>query len=532
MRRISLRLRLLAGGIAAILVALTIAGVALSVLFERHVSRTIAADLDVYLKQLLAATEVDAQGRLLVSQPPADPRFAEPLSGLYWELVSADGQLLRSRSLWDTVLRLPADAIAPGGLHLHEIPGPTRTRVLAAERSVFLTIGGRRERVRVVVATDVARIAAARSAFARDLALALALLGVVLAAATSVQVALGLRPLDGIRRGIAAIRSGDRRRLPAPAPVEVRPLVEEVNALLDAQEQEIERSRGRAADLAHGLKTPLAALASDAGRLREEGAHEIARDIEAIAEAMSRTVDRELARARARASTSRSGRATVALEPLVQSLLGTLARTPSGARIRMETDIPAGASVPFERTDLAEVLGNLLDNAVRHAESRVRVIAFHGENGVSIAVEDDGPGIAPAVRAAVLARGARLDELSEGAGLGLAIVLDVLDAYGWRLVLDTSALGGLKATVAPRRAGPHGDGRLEADANGLELPTRQPHPSAVRDGRVPAGLLERTDRGGNSEPCLSIFPSRMRLTKWSSGCARVRSGTTDPSKVS
>lgn len=465
MRYNSLRLRLLAGGIAAILVALTVAGVALTVLFERHVSRTIAADLDVYLKQLLAGIDVDAQGRLMVSQPPADPRFAEPLSGLYWQVVGANGQLLRSRSLWDTALQLPADAIPAASLHVHNIAGPANARVMVAERTVLLTVGDRREPVRVVVATNLARIAAARSAFAKELTVALALLGLVLAAATSVQVVLGLRPLDGIRRGIAAIRSGGRRRLSAGAPVEVQPLVEEVNALLDAQEQEIERSRGRAADLAHGLKTPLAALASDASKLREQGEDDIARDIEALAEAMSRAVDRELARARAHASTRRIVRATVPLEPLVRSLIMTLARTPAGARVCVETSIPPGTCVPFERTDLAEVLGNLLDNAVRHAASQVRVTVLPGENGIS--VEDDGPGIVPAARAGVLERGVRLDERSEGAGLGLAIVMDVLDAYGWRLILDTSVLGGLKATIAPRHPGPSGDRRLRADLAGL-----------------------------------------------------------------
>jgi signal transduction histidine kinase len=472
MRRNSLRLRLLAGGIAAILVALAIAGVGLTVLFERHVSRTIAADLDVYLKQLLAGIDVDAEGRLVVKQPPADPRFVEPLSGLYWQVATADGRILRSRSLWDTALQLPPDDIVPGNMHLHNLPGPANARVMAAERNVLLTIDDRREPVRVAVATDAARIVAARAAFARDLTVALALLGLVLAAATSVQVVLGLRPLDGIRRGIAAIRSGSRRRLPAGVPVEVQPLVEEVNALLDAQEQEIERSRGRAADLAHGLKTPLAALASDAGRLREQGEHDLARDIEAIAEAMSRTVDRELARARAHASARQSSRATVALEPLVRSLITTLARTPAGARIRMESRIPVETFVPFERTDLAEVLGNLLDNAVRHAASQVCVTAHPAKNGVSILVEDDGPGIAPAARAGVLERGARLDQRSGGAGLGLAIALDVLDAYGWRLILDSSALGGLKAAVAPPPIESRGDAQFDPDAYGSEPPTR------------------------------------------------------------
>ncbi|MEJ2379091.1 MAG: sensor histidine kinase [Pseudolabrys sp.] len=444
----SLRLRLVASGIVAILVALTIAGVALTLLFERHVTRTIGDDLDVYLKQLVAGIDVDAQGQLVVSQPPADPRFAEPLSGLYWQVSDSRGLLLRSRSLWDTALKIPADVPSPGEVHHHIIPGPAKSRLLVSERRVLLTIGGQRVPVRVTVATDLARVSKAASKFARDLALALGLLGVVLAIATSIQVGLGLRPLDALRRGVADIRSGRRRHLPAAVPAEVKPLVEEVNGLIDAQEREIERSRGRAADLAHGLKTPLAALAADAARLRGRGQDDIAAEIEAVGDAMSRHVDRELARARARGTARQRGNVATPLKPLVDSLIATLSRTPTGQRLAFESNIAGDLNVPLDRTDLAEVLGNLLENAARHATGRVRVSA-DAAAGPAITVEDDGPGIAPAERVRMLARGARRDERDDGAGLGLAIVQDVLDAYGWRIELARSELNGLKAIVAP-----------------------------------------------------------------------------------
>jgi signal transduction histidine kinase len=446
----SLRLRLVAGGIVAILVALTIAGAGLTLLFERHVTRTIGEDLDVYLKQLVAGIDADAQGKLTVSRPPADPRFADPLSGLYWQVSDDRGQLLRSRSLWDTALNLPQDEPSPGELHHHVISGPAKARLLVSERRVLLTVGERRVPVRVAVAADLARVSAAASQFARDLAIALGLLGLVLAIATSIQVGLGLRPLDALRRGVADIRSGQRKHLPADVPAEVKPLVEEVNGLIDAQEREIERSRSRAADLAHGLKTPLAALASDAARLRERGEQGIARDIEAVGEAMSRHVDRELARARARGTARQRGGVSTPLRPLVDSLIATLSRTPAAQRLEFETRIGGELSVPLDRTDLAEVLGNLLENAARHAARRVRVSADGA--GPAVMVEDDGPGIAPAERARMLERGARLDECGDGAGLGLAIVQDVLSAYGWRLALAGSELGGLKAIVAPEVA--------------------------------------------------------------------------------
>jgi len=288
-------------------------------------------------------------------------------------------------------------------------------------------------------------VAAATSVFAKDLALALGLLGLVLAMATSVQIGLGLRPLDALRRGVADIRTGRSRHLPKDVPAEVRPLVEEVNGLLDAQEREIERSRSRAADLAHGLKTPLAALATDAARLRERGETAIAKEIETVGEAMRRHVDRELTLARVRGtSRQRAGRST-AIKPLVDSLVTTLARTPDGQRLNFEVEVDDSVKVALDRTDLAEVLGNLLENAARYAATRVRI----SSDGSLILVEDDGEGIAPDQMARVMERGGRLDERGDGAGIGLAIVRDVLTAYGWRLELAISELGGLRAIAAP-----------------------------------------------------------------------------------
>lgn len=442
----SLRLRLIAGGAAAILIALSIAGVGLTVLFERHVTRNVTDDLELHLKQLLAGIAISAGGQLEVTRPPVDPRFADPLSGLYWQVSDDRGRLLRSRSLWDATLPVAVDQIDPGEVHHHELPGPADARLLVVERRALLSVGERTVPVRAVVAVDLARVSAASAAFARDLMIALGMLGLVLALATSVQVLLGLRPLNRLRSGVALIRSGENRRLQTDVPIEVLPLVEEVNGLLDARDREIERSGGRAADLAHGLKTPLAALLSDAERLRERGELDLARDIEMVGEAMSRHVDRELARARAQGSGRRGVAVATELEPLLRSLVSILERTPDGQRISYEIAVPEGTTLPLARTDLAEVLGNLLDNATRHARSQIRIVL--GAHG-GVAVEDDGPGIAAPQRLKVTERGMRLDQRGGGAGLGLAIVQEVLEAYGWGLDLETSELGGLRALCQP-----------------------------------------------------------------------------------
>jgi signal transduction histidine kinase len=445
-------LRLIVGGAVAILIALTLAGSGMVFLFERHVARTIASGLDVHLKQLLAGIDVDSEGELVLTQPPVDPRFDKPLSGRYWQVGDDRGRLLRSRSLWDTTMMLPTDQLALGETHQHKMPGPEGTRLLVVERAVHLTVGDREETVRVTVGTDLAQVSTATSAFSKDLVIALGLLASALVVATSIQIGLGLRPLDALRRGVAEIRAGYSRHLPLAAPSEVQPLVEEVNALIDAQEREIERSRSRAADLAHGLKTPLAALAADAARLHERGEHAIAQDIEAVGETMSRHVDRELARVRVRGRLLHAAAPATELATLVRSLIATLARTPEGARATFEVRIADNVHVPFDRTDLAEVLGNLLENAVRYARQRVCISVSEDFPGPPIIVEDDGQGIGSALLPHVLERGTRLDERGKGAGLGFAIVQDVLDAYGWQLDLSASKLGGLKVTISPQVA--------------------------------------------------------------------------------
>lgn len=443
----SLRFRLVAAGAIAILIALGVAGAGLVFLFQRHVARAMAEDLDVHLQQLLSAIDVGADGRLVLTREPSDPRFEQPLSGLYWQVADNRGQLLRSRSLWDAVLHLPPNEPGPNEVHQYEIKGPGEAALLVAERSVLMKAGGVSIRVRAGVAADTSRITVAVKAFARDLSLALGILAIALIAATSVQVGLGLQPLSALRRGISDIRAGRSKRLPTAVPSEVGPLVEEVNALLDAQEREIERSRSRAADLAHGFKTPLAALTSDAARLRQLGERGLAHNIEAVADTMSRLVDREMALARLRAGSRRLGAARTKLAPLLDLLVATLERTPRGKGVRFESSVQGGLTVPIDRTDLAEVLGNLLENAARHAAALVRVTA--SAEPLAVIIEDDGEGIPEAQIASVLERGTRLDELAPGAGLGLAIVRDVLEAYGWRLQISSSDLGGAKVAIAP-----------------------------------------------------------------------------------
>ena len=446
MRSRSLRLRLLALALVSITAALVVSGVGLVHLFERHVERRVENELDTYLRQIAGSIAFGPGGEITVTRSPADPRFEQPLSGLYWQVEDdATGETIRSRSLWDTTLALPADLLDGSGVHRHMLPGPGRATVIVRERAVTYTDTappGQRT-LRIAVAIDHAEIGAAAAAFAGDLTPSLILLGFVLLLGAWLQVRIGLWPLEAVRRGLGAVRSGARRRLPSDYPDEVMPLVQEVNDLLGTQDQAIERARARAGDLAHGLKTPLTVLGADARRLRAGGETEIAADIEMLVETMRRHVERALAQARLR----RRRGAVAILAPLVERLIATIRKTPRGGALAWENDITSDARVGIDKDDLAELIGNLLENAANWARTRVRISAAGDGTSVILAVEDDGPGIPETARAAVLERGVRLEPTTVGSGIGLAIVEDIVEAYEGSLRLEDSALGGLRAVV-------------------------------------------------------------------------------------
>jgi signal transduction histidine kinase len=445
MKRRSLRLRLLSAAAVSIIVALIAAGFGWVQLFERHVERRLGVELETHLQQLAAGIVFDAQDQPHLKQAPADPRFSQPYGGLYWQVADENGIVMRSRSLWDAALALPADPLELGVLHEHEIDGPKGARLLVRERRLLYTTPAGKRTLRLAVALDRRELDRLTTDFASDLAPSLAILAGVLILAAWLQVSVGLRPLEAVRRSLNEVRSARRRRLEGDFPEEVTPLVGEVNELLEAQEQAIGRARAHAADLAHGLKTPLTVLAADAQRLRDRGEGEIAAELEDLADIMRRYVDRELARVRigVRKGTGQTGTDVRAMaEPIVR----TLQRTPRGGTLHWTVDITNAPKAAVDTEDMAELLGNLLDNACKWARGAIWLHAA-ADSTVHIVIEDDGPGV-PAQNLAELGqRGLRLDRRVQGTGQGLAIVSEIVEAYGGALVIGHSERGGLRVEV-------------------------------------------------------------------------------------
>ena len=262
----------------------------------------------------------------------------------------------------------------------------------------------------------------------------------------------GLNTLTHLRRRLVAVHDGRERQVEGRYPDEVQPLVNDLNALLSHQDSRVREALAKAGDLAHGLKTPLAVLAQEAERAEADGHDELATRMRQQIDRMQRQVAYHLAHARAAASGATPG-ARCIVATSAEGLARTLERLHAGRALTIAVDVPPDHAVRGQREDLDEMLGNLLDNACKYARSHVRLTSANGDDRILIAVEDDGPGVPPDMRAVVLQRGVRADEAAPGSGFGLAIVRELAELYGGSIALDASALGGLRARLTLPAAG-------------------------------------------------------------------------------
>ncbi|HEV3333133.1 MAG TPA: ATP-binding protein [Bryobacteraceae bacterium] len=261
------------------------------------------------------------------------------------------------------------------------------------------------------------------------------------------QVRRGISPIDQLRNRLATVHKGVDARVDGAYPAEVQPVVDELNALLDEREQRVARAVAKAGDLAHGLKTPLAVLAHEAQQVRASGHEQLAAEIDQQIDRMRRQIDYHLARARSAASSASPGaRASIAAS--AEGIARVLQRLYSDRGMLIEIDAPASRAFSGQREDLDEMLGNLLDNACKWARTRVKLTCTKEGEHVVIMVDDDGPGIEPSMREAIMQRGVRADEASPGSGLGLAIVRDIAEIYKGSISLEASPMGGARARLS------------------------------------------------------------------------------------
>ncbi len=452
----SLRFRLLGAAVAIIVLAVQFAGLMVLILFERNVISLVRNELDSALDQLAASLSLHGDGEPSLTRELPDVRFRQRFAGRYWQLSADDRPVLRSASLGDGALhaKAPADANTPW----QSLAGPDGQKLYASVRRIVPDPVAHEQGAKaylLIVAMDVAEIStldALNSQLRRTIFIALGLLALILIAAAWAQVSIGLHPLETLRTGVANIRVGNARKLSDDVPIEVQPLVTETNRLLEAQEKAIEVARARAGDLAHGLKTPLTALGLVAEKLRQRHQPDLAGEMEQQLKGLNAHVERELTRTRIAANSTVMQRTLV--KPLAARLLRTMERLPGGDRLHWRLHCAPDFAVPVEEVDLAEILGNLLDNARKWARSEVTVTTWSAAGDVQLAIEDDGPGVSEPDRALVMRRGAKLDENVPGSGLGLSITRAAVEAYGGTMALEASSAGGLRVLLSfPRQSG-------------------------------------------------------------------------------
>ena len=300
-----------------------------------------------------------------------------------------------------------------------------------------------------MVAGDAGELNNQVAGFGASVAVTLAIFGIGLIAATLIQTRWGLRPLDRVRRALSELRSGKRARIEGDFPAEISPLVNELNAVLESNQEVVDRARTQVGNLAHALKTPLSVVINEARASRDPASLKIVEQTEL----MRRQVNHYLDRARIAAQSDVIGVVTE-VEPVVDRLVRVMSRLHDERGIKLISDVPEGARFRGEQQDFEEIVGNLVDNACKWARTKVAVTArYRPPDGIDdpglleLRIDDDGPGLTADEIEAVTARGHRLDETKPGSGLGLSIVTDLVAMYRGRLSLDRARMGGLCAIV-------------------------------------------------------------------------------------
>ncbi len=436
----SLKQRLILAATLWITIGMISAGFVLSGVFKRHVSDQIYIEIYEHLDELAHLAEFKSGTPPRLSRQLSDPRYDIPMSGYYWEIQTADKVLAKSASLENSVLSMPPDFPIDTGTHAGKAAGPTGAVLFAARTDG--TLDG--SPVRFVVGTDQRHVDVAVSRFRSILSWALIGFGFSMIAGAVLLILYALKPLNTLRSSLADVRTGASRKLDGAYPLEVLPLVNDLNALLVSTSELIQRARTQAGNLAHGLKTPLAVLTDEAYRIEENGLPQSSATILTQCRKMQTQIDYQISRARAVALRSIPG--TVAeVRKAAEEVASALRRLYGETGVAITVDVAGGLLVACDPQDLNEMLANIVDNACKHAKSRVR-ISCHGptsDKTFDLHVEDDGKGLPPEAFEVVFDIGERWDSREAGSGLGLAIVQDLAQLYGGDIKLQKSSMGGL-----------------------------------------------------------------------------------------
>jgi signal transduction histidine kinase len=446
---LSLRTRAwISGGVSA-LVALSAGTLLLYSFLNQRVSERFDRALIERHTQIVVALASAGSDPATLGDLLFDPQYQTPFSGRYWQVTTPDNTIFTSASLLDATLPLPADP--DGGLLLADVANAEVDRVRIAQQVITLENGSSWT---VAVAESLQQLDSERRDTRRGLVVAFALVAVIGLASVLIQTAAIVGPLNRLRRDVAQRWDKEEDLSEGDYPEEVAPLVADINGLLARNREIIARSRRQAADLAHALKTPSAILRNELSVLAE-GSHDMDRALEALDR-----VDAQLGRSLARLRAANSGEGSLVKTDLSNSIdrFGRMFGKMAGRDGKdLAVACEPGLVIRMDQQDIEEVLGNLLDNALKWSRSKLALTAAKRAGGIEVVIEDDGPGIPEGDREEAMKSGARLDTSKPGTGLGLAIAGDLLQAYGGTISLEESrSLGGLAVRIGLPVAGGRG----------------------------------------------------------------------------
>ena len=451
-RSIATRLFISAGVLSVFI--LLIAGLILTAVYKASTEAAFDERLGVYLRSIvsdLAADRPNDEKATEIGQL-ADPQFQLTLSGWYWQVTRLDGskpEIHASRSLFAARLPRLADSGVPaemGGARRGYAKGPDDRPLRIVERVIDTGDNGI---YLVQVAATTEEIDAEMRSFEIDLTITFIVLAVLLVASSALQLRYGLKPLRRLQDGVSSIRRGETEKIDGIFPVDIAPLASELNLMIAANRDVVERARTQVGNLAHALKTPLSVIINEASAEDAPFAAKVGEQ----AGVMRDQVAYYLERARAAVAAQKIGSATE-VTPVVNGLVRTFEKIYRDRDLVFREDGGSGIRFLGERQDLEEMIGNLVDNAGKWAASEVAIVIGPEFRDSSterpffrVTVDDDGPGLAPEQRVAAMRRGERLDESKPGSGLGLSIVKELAELYGGIFKLDVSPASGVRAEL-------------------------------------------------------------------------------------
>jgi signal transduction histidine kinase len=427
--------------------AIAILGFALAYLLERNSSEVQNSRVQAAFEQVVSA--LDSSGGLPVGHEALpDPRYLIPASGSYWQITEvATGRVERSRSLWDFTIPTPLDLNG-----FAEAEGPSAQHLVSFAQTIKLKTESGDQPFRVLVAEERHSSILKGSRFGRDMTAALAFMFLAIMTAAVIQVRLVLSPIRRLRAAIEQIRHNNSTGIRGDFPEELSPLISELNDLLVIRENSLQFARARAADLAHGIKTPLSVFLSIADDLDARGDHKTAETVRELSAEISDRIGYQLQLARLRMR-SRSEVIDTSLSESLRSTLAVLQRTHKGELLEWDITGVDDVHVDIDRHDLVELLGTLLENACKWATSQVALKVETDGDIASLTISDDGPGVSDDQLSSLGFRGRRLDESRPGSGMGLSIAKDIASLNKGSLSYARASTGGLKVTLALPLAG-------------------------------------------------------------------------------